>query len=87
MENEKSKLYVGNLVYSTGFREVKDLFAKYGQVGYVKIIEGQGYGFVEMASEADALKAKEALNGFEFEGRKLKVDFATPKAPRQTEAQ
>ncbi|MBQ3712994.1 MAG: RNA-binding protein, partial [Spirochaetia bacterium] len=39
MENEKSKLYVGNLVYSTGFREVKDLFAQYGQVGYVKIIE------------------------------------------------
>ena len=50
MENEKSKLYVGNLVYSTGFREVKDLFAKYGQVGYVKIIEGKGFGFVEMAS-------------------------------------
>jgi RNA recognition motif-containing protein len=83
MENEKSKLYVGNLVYSTGFREVKDLFAKYGQVGYVKIIEGKGFGFVEMASEEDAIKAKEALNGFEFGGRKLKVDFATPKAPKE----
>ena len=69
MENEKSKLYVGNLVYSTGFREVKDLFAQYGQVGYVKIIEGKGFGFVEMASEEDAIKAKEALNGFEFGGR------------------
>lgn len=83
MENEKSKLYVGNLVYSTGFREVKDLFAKYGQVGYVKIIEGKGFGFVEMASEEDAIKAKEALNGTDFGGRKLKVDFATPKAPRE----
>ena len=83
MENEKSKLYVGNLVYSTGFREVKDLFAQYGQVGYVKIIEGKGFGFVEMASEEDAIKAKEALNGFEFGGRKLKVDFATPKTPRE----
>ena len=83
MENEKSKLYVGNLVYSTGFREVKDLFSQYGQVGYVKIIEGKGFGFVEMASEADAIKAKEALNGFEFGGRKLKVDFATPKAPKE----
>jgi RNA recognition motif-containing protein len=62
---------------------VKDLFAQYGQVGYVKIIEGKGFGFVEMASEADAIKAKEALNGFEFGGRKLKVDFATPKAPRE----
>ena len=83
MENEKSKLYVGNQVYSRGFREVKDLFAQYGQVGYVKIIEGKGFGFVEMASEADAIKAKEALNGFEVGGRKLKVDFATPKAPRE----
>lgn len=83
MENEKSKLYVGNLVYSTGFREVKDLFGKYGQVGYVKIIEGKGFGFVEMASEEDAIKAKEALNGTDFGGRKLKVDFATPKAPKE----
>ena len=34
-------------------------------------------------SEEDAIKAKEALNGFEFGGRKLKVDFATPKAPKE----
>ncbi|MCQ2603915.1 MAG: RNA-binding protein [Spirochaetia bacterium] len=79
---EKTKLYVGNLVYSTGFREVKDLFAKYGQVGFVKIIEGKGFGFVEMATEEDAIKAKEALNGTEFGGRTLKVDFATPKEPK-----
>lgn len=76
---EKKKLYVGNLVYSTGFREVKDLFAKYGEVGFVKIIEGKGFGFVEMVSEEDAAKAKEALDGTEFGGRILKVDFATPK--------
>ena len=38
---------------------------------------------VEMASEEDAIKAKEALNGTDFGGRKLKVDFATPKAPKE----
>ena len=74
MELEKKKLYVGNLVYSTGFREVKDLFKQYGEVGYVKIIEGKGFGFVEMATEA--------LNGKDFGGRVLKVDFATPKEPK-----
>jgi len=72
MELEKKKLYVGNLVYSTGFREVKDLFKQYGEVGYVKIIEGKGFGFVEMATEEDAAKAKEALNGKDFGGRVLK---------------
>jgi len=82
MELEKKKLYVGNLVYSTGFREVKDLFKQYGEVGYVKIIEGKGFGFVEMATEEDAAKAKEALNGKDFGGRVLKVDFATPKEPK-----
>lgn len=76
---EKKKLYVGNLVYSTGFKEVKDLFSQYGEVGFVKIIEGKGFGFVEMANEEDAAKAKEALNGYSFGGRVLKVDFATPK--------
>ncbi|UCF77810.1 MAG: RNA-binding protein [Candidatus Eiseniibacteriota bacterium] len=74
-----SKLYVGNLSYSTVSGELEQLFANHGQVKEVNIIEGKGFGFVEMASVAEAEKAKEALDGQEFQGRTLKVDEARPR--------
>ena len=78
-----TKLYVGNLSYSATNQEVQDLFAAHGEVKSVNIIEGKGFGFVEMGSAADAEKAKDALNGVEFGGRNLKVDEARPPKPRE----
>lgn len=73
-----SKLYVGNLSYSVTNEQLKKLFSDYGEVRQVNIIEGKGFGFVEMSNQSEAEKAKEALNGSEFEGRTLKVDEARP---------
>jgi RNA recognition motif-containing protein len=73
-----SKLYVGNLSYSVTGERLRELFAGYGEVGEVRIIEGKGFGFVEMASREDAEKAKQALNGMDFEGRTLRIDDARP---------
>lgn len=42
----------------------------------------KGYGFVEMSSEEEANKAKEALNDSELEGRKIVVNTATPREDR-----
>ncbi|MDX9801952.1 MAG: RNA-binding protein [Spirochaetia bacterium] len=75
---ENAKLYVGNLDYAVEFAELKELFAAYGEVKFVKVIEGKGFGFVEMANTADAEKAKSALDGTDFKGRKLKIDAAKP---------
>jgi RNA recognition motif-containing protein len=75
---QSSKLYVGNLSYSVGNDQLQELFANYGEVKEVRLIEGKGFGFVEMASSEDALKAKEALDGSELEGRTMKVDEARP---------
>lgn len=77
-----SKLYVGNLSYSTTNDQLKELFSKHGQVVEVNIIEGKGFGFVEMSSPSEAEKVKQALDGFEFEGRTLKIDEARPPKPR-----
>lgn len=77
-----SKLYVGNLVYSATDDQLKELFASYGEVKQVNIIQGKGFGFVEMATPEDAEKAKQALNGFNFQGRALKVDEARPPRDR-----
>jgi len=42
----------------------------------------KGFGFVEMASDAEAEKAMNALNGTDFEGRNIVVSEARPQTPR-----
>ncbi len=78
-----SKLYVGNLSYSVVNDELEVLFSSYGEVKEVKIIEGKGFGFVEMDNQAEAEKAREALNGSDYKERALRVDEARPPRNRQ----
>jgi RNA recognition motif-containing protein len=73
-----SKLYVGNLGYSVTTEQLEELFSSHGEVKQVNIIENRGFGFVEMSAPAEAEKAKEALDGSEFEGRTLRVNEARP---------
>ncbi len=75
-----NKLYVGNLNYSVTNDELSKLFANYGQVESVNVIEGKGFGFVEMANQADAENAREKLDGFSLKGRALRVNEAKPKS-------
>jgi RNA recognition motif-containing protein len=80
-----SKLYVGNLNYDTESFALRDLFAQYGEVVSTNIImdresgRSRGFGFVEMSDEEGAENAKAALDGYEFEGRQLKVNDAKPR--------
>ena len=78
-----TKLYVGNLDYSVTYEQLKELFTKYGEVRYVKLFEDRGFGFVEMSKQAEAEKAKEELNGAEFQGRRLKVNEARPQKDKR----
>jgi RNA recognition motif-containing protein len=78
-----SKLYVGNLNYSANNENLKELFSEHGEVREIKIIEGKGFGFVEMATQAEAEKAKKELNGIQFMGRTITVDEARPQRDRQ----
>jgi RNA recognition motif-containing protein len=61
-----SKLYVGNLGYAVTSSELETLFSTYGVVKQVTVIEGKGFGFVEMGSVAEAEKAKEGLDSTDF---------------------
>ncbi|MDD5773660.1 MAG: RNA-binding protein [bacterium] len=78
-----TRLYVGNLKYSTTNEQLQEIFSVYGEVKQVNIIEGKGFGFVEMSNEEEAEKAKTALNGTDFLGRTLKIDEAHPPKERQ----
>lgn len=79
----QNKLYVGNLSYSISNEQLKELFSGFGTVVEIKIIEGKGFGFVEMGSQADAEKAKKELHGTQFMGRTITVQEARPPKERQ----
>ena len=82
------KLYVGGISYSTNDGGLKDAFAQVGEVTSATIImdkmtgRSKGFGFVEMANDADADAAIAKWNGQELDGRKLTVNEARPMEPR-----
>lgn len=83
-----TKLYVGNLSFSTTEASLGDFFAQIGSVASVKLItdrdtgRSRGFGFVEMSSPDEAEKAISELNGKELDGRAISVSEARPQAPR-----
>ena len=77
-----SKLYVGNLSYSVTDEQLEELFSAHGTVQSANVIGDKGFGFVELSASDEAEKAKDALDGTDFEGRTLKVDEARPQKPR-----
>jgi RNA recognition motif-containing protein len=74
---------VGNLHYAVTREELEQLFSNHGEVWHVSVIEGKGFGFVEMSNQSEAERAKKELNGFEYKGRSLFVDEARPPRSRR----
>lgn len=88
MEN---KLFVGNVAYTATEEDLRALFAQGGAVKSVQIIKdretgrSKGFAFVEMETQADALKAIRQFHGAEMHSRALTVNIARPReegAPR-----
>ncbi|MEO5968474.1 MAG: RNA-binding protein [Bdellovibrionia bacterium] len=83
------KLYVGNLPFSATDQILSDTFAQCGSVESAKIImdretgRSKGFGFVEMASEAEAQVAISKFNGADYDGRAMTVNEAKPMVPRE----
>jgi RNA recognition motif-containing protein len=83
------KLYVGGISYNTSDDGLHALFSSVGTVESAKIVidretsRSKGFGFVEMATEAEAQAAIQKLNGSEADGRRLTVNEARPQAPRE----
>ena len=81
-------IYVGNLPYSIDRDQLREIFAAYGEVAAARIVNdretgrSKGFGFVEMADNAQAQAAIEALNGRDIGGRKAVVNAARPREER-----
>ncbi|MBM2820899.1 MAG: hypothetical protein HW405_659 [Candidatus Berkelbacteria bacterium] len=84
MEEQKNKLYVGNLPYSVNDDGLKELFAPSGEVTEAKVItdkfsgRSKGFGFVTMKDDAAAEKAITDMDGKDIDGRPMKVNVARP---------
>jgi RNA recognition motif-containing protein len=73
------------LPYSATENSLREAFGASGTVESVSLItdrdtgQSKGFGFVEMATDAEAQAATQAMNGATLEGRQLKVSEAKPK--------
>jgi len=82
-----TKIYVGNLPFTTDESELRTLFSQHGTVESVAVITDRdtgrprGFAFVEMP-RADAAKAIQGLNGKELGGRALRVNEAQERNSR-----
>lgn len=85
-------LFVGNLPFSATEDQVWEIFGEFGKVSSVRLPTDKedgrpkGFGYVEFLNQEDAQKACEAGRGgqgLEIDGRQLRLDFSTPRPPRE----
>ena len=83
------KIYIGNLEYSITEEDLQKIIEEKGfQVSGLNIVKdrftgrSKGFGFAELESDELVQKAIAALDGYEFKGRKLRVNRARRQRPR-----
>ncbi len=85
---EEAKLFVGNLSWDTTDHSLGDAFSRYGTVVEARVVtdrftgKSRGFGFIEYESSESADDALDGMNGYEVDGRKIRVDRANKRAPR-----
>lgn len=81
------KLFVGNLPSSANQKSVTELFSEFGKVRSIKLVsdvfsgECKGFGFIEMEGH-EARAAIAGLDGKEFGGKQIRVNFEDSKGKR-----
>jgi cold-inducible RNA-binding protein len=81
-------IFVGNLSFGATEDSLRALFEAHGTVSRVNIVtdrdsgQPRGFGFVEMANDAEGERAIAALNGTDLDGRTLSINEARPKTER-----
>lgn len=83
-----TKLYIGNLPYSTTEDDLRNLFADYGNVLSATLItdrdsgRSKGFGFIELEDDAKAQEAITALDKSALGDRTIFVSVARPREER-----
>jgi RNA recognition motif-containing protein len=75
------QIYVGNLSYDSTEQDLNAHFGQYGEIAIAKVVKdretgrSRGFGFVTFKTEA-AAKGSLASNGFDLQGKQLRVNLA-----------
>ncbi|CAA2953535.1 29 kDa ribonucleo A, chloroplastic-like [Olea europaea subsp. europaea] len=83
------KLFVGNLPFNVDSAVLAGLFEQAGNVEMVEVIydkltgRSRGFGFVTMSSVEEAEVAAQQFNGYELEGRPMRVNSGPPPPKRE----
>ncbi|KAG2329090.1 hypothetical protein Bca52824_000270 [Brassica carinata] len=83
------KLFVGNLSFDVDSAQLAQLFESAGTVEMVEVIydkvtgRSRGFGFVTMSTAAEVEAAAQQFNGYELEGRALRVNAGPPPPKRE----
>jgi len=89
LERMGKKLYVGGLAWATRDEGLRQAFERFGEVIDARVItdrdtgRSRGFGFVTFAEESDAINAMSQMSGAELDGRRIKVDIAQERRPRE----
>jgi cold-inducible RNA-binding protein len=79
---EESKLFIGNLSWTTTDSSLGDAFSEFGEVIDSKVVtdrftgKSRGFGFITFTEAAAAEAALENMNGAEVDGRPIRIDRA-----------
>ena len=83
-------IFVGNIPYSFEERDVVNLFERFGRLRQVSVPmdrytrRNRGFAFVEFEQRPDAEDAFNKYNGYDMEGRKLRLDWDIGRSAKDT---
>jgi RNA recognition motif-containing protein len=83
-----TRLFVGNLDYSTTDDQLRDAFSEFGELVSTSVVldrmsgQSRGFAFVEFQSPEDAQRAIDSMNGATINGRSISVNVARERADR-----
>ena len=80
--NERNDIFVGNLAFSTTEEQLQTIFSEVGKLVKIRMVtdsdtgKPRGFAFVEYEDPQAALSAIRNLNGYELNGRQIRVNFS-----------
>jgi len=83
-----TNIFIANLDWTITSEDLEATFSSFGEVTYAHVVyekdtkRSKGFGYIEMADTDSAIRAIQALNGLEVNGRKIDVKIASPKENR-----
>ncbi|KAK2953454.1 putative Cytotoxic granule associated RNA binding protein TIA1 [Blattamonas nauphoetae] len=83
VKHENTRIYVGSVPFDVPQESVRLIFEPLGRIRSIQMMPNpetgkhKGYGFIDYESPESAKIAIETMNGFEINGRQIKVNLPT----------